>query len=169
MDRLLPTVVIAVLIALALLLMVLSWRARSRRQHHLPAPTPLPDALGEPHLLVSALLLATTVAGDPLDRIAAHGLGFRAQSRVGVHDEGIVIAPTGRDAYFLTTASLRGVGRGTWTIDRTVEPGGLIVVTWILGDATLDSHFRVERGRDGDLLDAITALLPADERSPHDA
>lgn len=169
MDRLLPTVMIATLIVLALVLMVLSWRARSRRQSGLPAPTSLPDTLGEPRLLVSALLLATTVAGDPLDRIAAHGLGYRAQSRVGVHDDGVVIAPVGQSAYFLPTASLRGVGRGTWTIDRTVEPGGLIVVTWMLGDATLDSHFRVERGRDGDLLEAITALLPTDERSPHDA
>lgn len=169
MDRLTPALAIAALIGLALILMVRSWRARARRQSHLPALTPVPDTLGEPHLLVSALLLATTVTGDPLDRIAAHGLGYRAQSRVGVHNEGVVIAPAGQDAYLLPAASLRGVGRGTWTIDRTVEPGGLLVVTWMLGDATLDSHFRVERGRDADLLEAITTLLPTDERSPHDA
>jgi hypothetical protein len=156
MDRTLSTLIIATVILLLLALMVVGWRNRSRRQGDVAAPRAVPPELGDALLTVTVLYVATTRDGAPLDRITVHGLGFRARGELALHSDGIAVAIDGRRPWFIPRAEVRGAGRATWTIDRVVEEGGLLMVAWTSGEAQVDSYFRVT---DADVDGATTALL----------
>jgi hypothetical protein len=135
----LAALVIVALIGL-LVLMLVSWRRRTRRQAHIPAPDPRPTDLGSPLGRFAGLYLATTPAGQPLERIAVHGLGFRSRTTLEVFEAGVVLL----DDLFIPAASITGSGTASWTIDRGVEPDGLNVIAWDLGPAHLESYFRFD-------------------------
>ncbi|MFC7430304.1 MULTISPECIES: hypothetical protein [unclassified Agrococcus] len=141
----------AVLVAVLLTAGVLGWRSRRRRHRDLVAPQ-VPDRF-EAVLDAPILYVATTVAGDPYDRVAVHGLGFRARGRVAVGPSGVVLDLPG-SAVLLPIADLDGVERATWTIDRVVEPGGLLRIAWRLGERPLETYLRVT-GDDEPVLAAI--------------
>lgn len=161
MERLLPTAIIAGVLLLALALMLLGWRRRVRSQAGLPRPAAPPASLAEALWHGEGLYVATTRGGDQVDRIAVHGLGFRARCAIAVHPEGIVLALRGSAPVFVPRASMRGAGRATWAIDRVVEPGGLVVLDWMLDDLPLDSYLRLSPEHSAALLAATTAILPA--------
>jgi hypothetical protein len=155
-----------VLIGLAILLVVAvifallarAWRAKQRTQAGLGAPESPPADLGEPTFSDDLLYVATTRADAPLDRITIAGLGFRARAVVQTAPEGIVLDLAGRGPVFIPRAAIRGVGRATWTIDRVVDPDGLIFVRWMLGTTEIDSYLRStdpER-----IVTALSALVP---------
>ena len=150
--------IVLAFLALLLALMVLGWRARQRRQSAIARPLPPPESLGEIHGTFDGFYVATTVAGEPLNRIAVRGLGYRARASVTVAASGIILSLRGEPDAFIPTASLREVTRATWTIDRVVENGGLVLVAWTLGDTPVDSYFRLP---DPDaLLDALALIFP---------
>ena len=161
MERLLPAAIIAAVLLLLLALMLLGWRRRVRSQAGLPRPASPPVSLQETLWRGEGLYVATTRGGDQFDRIAVHGLGFRARCAVAVHPEGIVLSLRGSDAVFIPRESLRGTGRATWAIDRVVEPGGLVVLDWELDGLRLDSYLRLSRERSDALLAATTTVLTA--------
>ncbi|MDO8337138.1 MAG: hypothetical protein Q7T15_02650 [Microcella sp.] len=165
MDRTVSTTIIVAVVLLALALMLIGWRRRAGRQADIGAPRPVPVAIGEASIRVPVLYVATTRAGAPLDRVAVHGLGFRARGEIAVHPEGAVIAIDGRAPWFVERGDARGVGRATWTIDRVVEEGGLVMLAWTLGEAPVDSYFRVTDASDVDataeLLAALATLAPS--------
>ena len=70
MDKTIPTVIVVAIIVVVLVGMYFGWRARQRRQAGLAAVNPVPADLGEVLLTVRGLYVATTVAGEPLERIA---------------------------------------------------------------------------------------------------
>ena len=139
-----PKTFIAALVIVALVgllvLMVVSWRRRVKGQSHIPAPASRPTTLGEPIRSFPGLYLATTPAGEPLNRIAVHGLGFRSRTTVDVFPAGVVLL----DDVFIPAASITGSGTASWTIDRGVEPDGLNVIAWDLGTTSLESYFRLD-------------------------
>lgn len=157
MDRFGPSVVIAGIIILALAAMFFGWRARVRKDSGLAAPYPVPAATGEAIAVDTGLYVATTLTEQPFERVAAHDLGFRARATVTILRDGIIVAPTGRAPYFIPVSNVLAVKRATWTIDKAVEPGGLIVLTWSLGETVLDSYFRMDNGPEA-LLNAGTGL-----------
>ena len=140
MDKSATAAFVLFFLAVMLGAMALSWWARKKRQSgyaQLEAPpTELGAELGE----FAGLYLATTPAGEPLERIAVRGLGFRARTTLRLTEAGLVFIGD----RFIPVASIVDVGRATWTIDRGVEPDGLSVVSWTLGDAVLDSYFRLD-------------------------
>lgn len=146
MDRFGPSIIIAGIIILALTGMYFGWRARVRKHRSLVAPSSVPATIGETLAVDKGLYVATTLAEQPLERVAAHGLGFRSRVTVSVLHDGIVIDLTGRAPYFIPRDAIEAVERGTWAIDKAVEPGGLVVLTWTLGDTILDSYFRMDNG-----------------------
>lgn len=158
MDRLLPTAIIGAVIVLAVIGMFLGWRARVRKYSAFVAPDSVPESFGDIVTVDQGLYVATTLAGQPLERVAAHGLGFRARASVTITTTGLVVAPIGRQPFFIDRASIVAVDRATWAIDKVVEPGGLVVVTWRLGDAELDSYFRMDHGPEV-LLNAGAELI----------
>ncbi|HEY9499044.1 MAG TPA: hypothetical protein VIQ78_08480 [Terrimesophilobacter sp.] len=158
MDKTIPTVIVVAIIVVVLVGMYFGWRARQRRQAGLAAVNPVPADLGEVLLTVRGLYVATTVAGEPLERIAVRGLGYRARAELTVAAAGIALALTGEEPMFIPVADLRRVDRATWAIDEGVETGGLLLVGWTLGSAELDSYLRIDGPADP-VIEAIGALL----------
>jgi hypothetical protein len=148
---------IVVVFMLALLgLMAWGWYGRRKRQAHIPAPLAVP---ADPGAIIASLegkYVATTASGDRLDRVAVHGLGFRGTATVTVTESGVVVALHGREVW-IPRDHLAGSHRATWTIDRVVEPGGLEVIAWRLGDVPVESAFRMPTA--GALDSAVTRLL----------
>ena len=97
MDRLWPTLMIIAVLSVIVALMALGWQARRRRQSAVARPQAVPDSLAPATLSIDGYYVATTPSGEPLERIAVHGLGFRSRTTVSVHDEGLVIALRGVD------------------------------------------------------------------------
>lgn len=163
MDRLLPTIVVVVLILLIFTGMIFGWRARQHRQASLVRALPVPRDIGSELLSLDVFYVATTIAGEPLNRVAVSGLGYRARASITVATEGIVLSLAGEPDAFIPTAELRGVERATWTIDRVVETGGLVCVSWMLGDTAVDSYLRVAQPPDpSPLIEAIEKIIVGD-------
>lgn len=154
MERWIAGAVVILFVAAVLALMFRAWARRRRSQQvGFPLPAvpaqlaegseywrnqPQPGAAGAARLpsgmmAFDAQFVAVTFAGRPLERIAAHGLGYRGAATVVVVDRpdvsGVLVEVDGSSPLWLAGRTLRGVGRGTWAIDRVVEPGGLVVVT----------------------------------------
>ncbi|MEV8253983.1 hypothetical protein AB0O95_08480 [Rhodoglobus sp. NPDC076762] len=144
MAKEISIVIVLIIVALALTAMVVGWRARKRRQSHIAAPLAPPADLDDTDLRFGGKYVATTVAGDQLNRINVHGLGFRANCLLEVHSEGIVVSRAGSPDLWLSRSDVRGITRATWTIDRVVESNGLQVIEWNLDDTAVDSYFRMD-------------------------
>lgn len=165
MDRTASTTIVIAIIILALIGMYLGWRARGRRQSALPATAPVPSDPGLTVFSAEVFYVATTIAGEPLNRVAVRGLGFRGRATVTVTTRGVILGIAGTPEVFIAADSIRAVQRATWTIDRVVESGGLVLIAWTLrssetGDSDVDSYLRVaESAVQGPLIDAISGIL----------
>jgi hypothetical protein len=148
----------AVIIGLA----IWGWMARRHRQRNIPATSPMPEDVGAMRAEFDGFYVATTLDGQPLNRVAVRGLGFRARATIAVTDSGVVLALPGNNV-FIPRDTIREVTRSNYTIDRVVEPGGLVLLAWTLGGGTpsetrLDSYLRVTETEQ--LVKAIASLLP---------
>ncbi|HTL40228.1 MAG TPA: hypothetical protein VL294_01990 [Pseudolysinimonas sp.] len=156
MDRVLIGVALLAGVAIVFLLLARGWRARRRSQAGIGEPASPPDDLGAPTFTEDLLYVASTRAEAPLDRITIAGLGFRARAVLSTAPAGLVLDLAGRGPVFIPRASILGVGRATWTIDRVVDADGLVFVRWLLGSTGIDSYLR---SADPDrLVSALTDL-----------
>ena len=144
MDRELATVIIGAVFLLAMFGMIMGWRARSRKQADFAVLETVPADLGDIVAVGNGLYVATTLSDQPLERVSVRGLGFRSRVTVTVAREGVVVALTGQEPVFIAKHALRRAQHGTWTIDKAVEKGGLLVITWMLGDHEVDSYLRLD-------------------------
>jgi len=142
------------LMALSLGLALWGWRRRVARYRGEAAVLvrDVPSSVAD--FVITALYVATTEAGDPLHRIAAGPLSYRAKARLAVHPEGLVVRIPGEDAVVFPAEGLEA-GRATWTIDRVVESDGLAMVRWRLAGRDVDSYFRIVDGDAGMFIDAL--------------
>lgn len=159
MDRSVLLTIVIVFGALLLVLMVVGWRARARRQRDVAAPVPVPVERGRPLGEFDGRYVATCAAGDPYDRITVHGLAFRGSARIAVSTAGVLIDRPGSHDTWIPAGDLTGVRRATWTIDRVVEPDGLHMLQWRLGERSVDTYLRVERAAEFEA--ALDELLTA--------
>ena len=143
---------------LLLALMVVGWLGRRRRQRGFPVPPAVPAELGGVQGVFAGKYVATSRGGLPLERIVAHGLGFRGGATATVASAGILIDRVGERAVWIPLADVRDVRRATWTIDRVVETDGLTLVQWQLGDLVVDTTLRLDEPSGFDA--AIAALVP---------
>jgi hypothetical protein len=143
----------AVIIGLA----VLGWTTRRRRQRNIPATAPLPADVGELIAEFEGFYVSTTLDGQPLNRVAVRGLGFRSRATIAVARAGVVLDLPGHTV-FIPREDIREVTTGNYTIDRVVEPGGLVLLAWRLGDTKLDSYLRVTET--DALIVALGKLMP---------
>ena len=161
-ERLLPAAIVLVLLALLLLGMWLAWRARAARDAGVPAGRPLPADGIHPVVSTAVLYVATTKAGQPLERLAIRGLAFRASADLTVATEGVVLSVPGQDPVFLAADQILSASPATWTIDRVVESDGLISFRWHSAGTDVDSYVRViDPARHSSVLDALTSLSSA--------
>ncbi|UOW00518.1 hypothetical protein [Agrococcus sp. SCSIO52902] len=143
----------AAFVAVLAIAAVLGVLAHRRRQRDIEAPAGWIDVA--PQLVVDALYVATTRAGEPYQRIFAHGLGFRGRTRLAIDATGVQLLAD-RTEMRIPAGRIRAVERATWTIDRVVEPGGIIVIAHSLG-ADVDTYLRVI-GDDSAAFAALHAL-----------
>ena len=159
-EQLVPTLVILAVISLAFAGMALGWRRRIRRQSGLGPVAALPADPGTPDVTAEVLYVATTLRDQPLERVAVAGLGHRARATAQVFPGGLSLALAGRDAAWIPAADLDGVDRSTYAIDRGVEPGGLLRISWDLAGTAVDTYLRPPAPADASaLLDAIQRIL----------
>lgn len=151
MDKLLVTVVVLFLIGLAVTGMIMSWRKRVARDARFSVLLPDSSVFGHtvPPQEFSALYVSTTLATDPLQRVALPGLGFRADAHLLISADGLTIAPRGEKDTFIPAAQIVQIHRSQVTIDRVVEKDGLTALSWTAFDHTLGqpveftSYFRI--------------------------
>lgn len=160
-DKTWPLILTVLIILAVFALLGLGWRNRLKRQSGVAALPQVP-AVFEPQTLEAAgQYVVTTKGGDWLDRIAAHGLGIRTNATMHVHPEGIVIERSGAGTVYISRESLREVRTESGMAGKFVERGGLVVVTWMLGQTEVDTGFRTTSAEaKSPLVTALKELLP---------
>lgn len=154
---------IAVMIAIAVLIVALGafgWWRRTRRDRGTSAPfAEAPESARELSRF-TVLYVATTQHGEPLERLAIRGLGYRSRGTVTVLDAGVALDLTGQPRMFLATGRLLDVAQATVAIDRVVERDGLTRLTWRTDDDTIvDSYLRPQDASALALADAVRSIL----------
>lgn len=163
MDRLIPTIIIALVVLGILTLMLLAWRRRVGRAQRVQLPEQLEPSGELRATLDDVFYVATTFREAPLERVAIRGLRYRGLARVEVFDEGITITVRGEPPCALARSVITDVSTQQLTIDKVVEPDGLVAVHWISELGELSSVFRVQQA------DARAELfaVPTANSSPH--
>jgi hypothetical protein len=154
--------VVLVLLVLALIGMAWSWRRRGRAQRGLVVPA-VPAGLDTTGFVAEGLLVATTFAGRPLDRVHADGLGFRAPATLTATDRGVLVDRAGGAPFLVPAAG--AAGTASWALDKGVERDGLTVLGWSLTDADgaevpVESAFRLPPASQAALLAALRPSFP---------
>lgn len=153
-------ITVAAVLALIAVLAWAWWR-RSRRDAGLVAPAGDAPAGAAIRATFPALYVATTRDGEPLERLAIKGLGFRSKADVTVTDAGVALDLTGQPRVFLPTDRIAGVAQATVAIDRVVERDGLVRLSWRPDDVTVvDSYLRPQDASARALADAVAGILP---------
>ena len=129
MTRELAITVMIALAVVVLLAMFFAWRRRLRRDSGLTAPLGVPEH-AEVVRRDEVLYVSTTRHDQPLERLAVSPLTYRARGELAVTDRGVALCLDGSPTVFLASSRLVQVDRATVTIDRVVEPGGLIRISW---------------------------------------
>lgn len=165
MDKLLPTLGILAVVVIMLALAVVGWRRRVRRDSGAGGAYSTPGTLSAPTAEVEALYVATTKAGQHLERLALPGLAYRGKATVAVRPEGVGIAVTGEAPVFIPATVVTGAGLASVAIDRAVERDGLLRLGWTTsGGTAADTYFRVvdPAGR-AQVAAAIEQIVPNDK------
>lgn len=163
MDKLLPTLAIVVVLLVVLLLALWGWRRRVRRDAPAGGGYPAPAQPGAQTAAADVLYVATTKAGEQLERLALPGLTYRGKGTLAVSPDGVSIRVAGEQPVYIPASALTGVGAATFTIDRVVERDGLLRFGWTTsGGIPADSYFRVtDPARRDTVTAAIHDILPA--------
>lgn len=133
------------------------WRNRQARQADL---APLPTAPEDTTRGVEGVYVATTSAGDWMDRIAVHELGVRATADLAVSEAGLIFHRQGAADVFIPADHLTGVRADRGIAGKvTAEKSGLVVVTWTHDGRELDTGFRPRRKADTAALTASISTL----------
>ncbi len=158
-------------VGVVLLLLVLTGRRRlaQRTRRLVPAPPAPPAELGALRAgPVEATYVSSTLAGDWLARVGAHGLGDRSRAEVAVHDAGVLMTRAGAPTVFVPAGAVRGAGLAPGMAGKYVGADGLVVVTWEVpsdGDVpavALDTGLRTRHATDrATLVDAVRHLMVA--------
>ncbi|MCQ0021947.1 hypothetical protein M4914_02545 [Streptomyces somaliensis DSM 40738] len=137
--------ILLLFVALAYWLMRQGWKWRADLQSALPEPPTAPETPGEAILSLEGRYHGSTVAGQWLERIVAHGLGVRSRAELTLTDAGLQVLRPGATDFFIPADRLRGARLDTGIAGKVLTEGGLLVVTWAHGDQLIDSGFRSDR------------------------
>lgn len=159
MDRALPTIIIVVVVVVVFALIVWGWRRRVRRDIPSGGGYPFPALPATDFFSAEVWYVATTHENEPLNRLTPQGLRFRGRASLSCSREGMSVAVKGEEPVFIPTDALLDVGLANVAIDRVVEPGGLVRITWkTSGSVTAETYLRVSDPQRGELLKALETL-----------
>ncbi|TDW21582.1 PH-like domain-containing protein [Kribbella kalugense] len=150
-------------LAVAYFGMYRGWRNRQSRQTDL---APLPPAPEDKIRGIEGVYVATTSAGDWMDRIAVYELGVRSIADLAVSADGLIFHRQGATDVFIPVDHLTGVRTDRGIAGKvTAEKSGLVVVTWTHDGRELDTGFRPRRKADtAALTESIATLIGAEQR-----
>ncbi|MFD0024140.1 hypothetical protein [Streptomyces sp. NPDC058382] len=133
-----------VLVAFVYWLMRQGWKWRGSLQSGLSELATTPDGFadGEKLLTLTGRYHASTTAGQWLDRVVAHGLGTRSRVELTLTEQGLDVVRPGATDFFVPAADLREARTDKALAGKVLPEGGLLVITWALGDQLIDSGFR---------------------------
>lgn len=148
-------------IALAYFGMFKGWRHRQQRQADLAELPAVPEITAEG---VEGVYVATTTAGDWMDRIAVQELGVRSVADLVVTEAGLLFRRRGAADLFIPAERVTEVRTDRGIAGKvTPESSGLVVVTWQHDGRDLDTGFRPRRKADtATLTSSISTLIGAD-------
>jgi hypothetical protein len=170
MDKILPGLAMLAIIAVVFVLLGIGWRNRLRRQSDVEQLPAVPAELSLPLAAADGQYVATTTAGDWLDRIAVRGLGIRTNAELTVHPEGALFERSGAGPLFIPADRLTGIRQDSGMAGKFVEKDGLLVVSWTLGSHELDTGFRTRRADDKPaILEAFQELISAAPQADADS
>nr|WP_203643776.1 hypothetical protein [Streptomyces sp. SID14478] len=155
-DRIGWIVGLLLFITLVYWLMRQGWKWRGTLQGGLPELPSAPSERGAAKLELSGRYHGSTTAGQWLDRIVAHGLGTRSRVELTLTDAGLDVVRPGAADFFVPAQALRGARLDKGIAGKVLTEGGLLIVTWALGDKLIDSGFRSDRA--AEQADWVTAL-----------
>ncbi|MEU4387761.1 hypothetical protein [Promicromonospora sp. NPDC023805] len=119
---------------------------------------------------LEAVYVSTTLHGDWLARVGAHGLGDRSNALVSVHDGGVLVEREGADDLWAPVHTIRSASLAPGMAGKYVGADGLVVLTWAVPEADdvaaalVDTGLRTRRAEDrGALVDAVRHLLAAQQ------
>lgn len=142
MDRPVSVIIIAVVFLLLVLAITWGWSRRKKSQTDVPQPA-------KPHMGIKPLAepvegsyVSTTLAGHPLERVAVHGLGIRTTGEIVVTDGGVIMDLAGREDFLIPRRDIVSVDTTAGMIGKFVERGGIVRITWRLGETLVDTGFR---------------------------
>ncbi|MFI5733425.1 hypothetical protein ACIA49_25145 [Kribbella sp. NPDC051587] len=153
-------------IAAAYFGMYRGWRNRQARQSELaPLPEVPVQTSGDKTRGVEGVYVATTSAGDWMDRIAVHELGVRSTADLAVSEAGLIFHRQGAADVFIPADHLTAVRTDRGIAGKvTAEKSGLVVVTWSHDGKELDTGFRPRRKADtAPLTESIATLIGAEQ------
>ena len=148
MERLTPTIVLVLVTLAVFALLWWGWRRRAGSQSGLPAPARPREGSTVLHGPVDGMYVATTMEGDPYDRIAVHGLGLRTPADVVLTEDGVVLDRAGTGDFLIPWSDVHSARTAQGMIGKFVEPGGLVVVGWSLAGTRLETGFRTRAADD---------------------
>ena len=163
-ERIALVAVMVGAIALALWGMRRGWQRRVRSQSAVSEPLALDDIVLDGDLdsrpdSVPGLYVGTSTAGQWLDRIAAHGLGVRSRAHIAVAPSGIALERHGARSFFIPLEDIQSVRVDRGVAGTVRGKDSVIIVTWLLGDLSVDTGFRADDGDDHRaLLDGLMAV-----------
>ncbi|SKC59121.1 hypothetical protein [Plantibacter cousiniae (nom. nud.)] len=162
-GRILAAVLVALVLLGILALMAFAWRRRVARDAQVGPLAEFPDPRPVPSLTVEVLYVATSKHDQPLERLALQGLRYRSRVTLELGAAGVVVDVPGERPTFIPATSIVGVDQTNLTIDRVVEPGGLIRLSWrpvptVIADSTFRVLEQADRAR---IIDTVTSLIPA--------
>lgn len=162
-GRILAGLLVALVLLGVLALMAWAWRRRIGRDAQVGPLAELPDPRPVPSLTVELLYVATSKHDQPLERLALPGLRYRSRATLELGTAGVVVDVPGERPTFIPARSIVGVDQTNLTIDRVVEPGGLIRLSWrpvptVIADSTFRVLDQADRAR---IIEAVTSITAA--------
>lgn len=174
--RILLVALVVAVVVLVILAMRRGWNGRAERQSDIPAPPAAPAAL-DPCLLgpVQGLYVASTTAGDWLDRIVVHDLGVVSRAEIEVGPQGVLVRREGARQLFIPREALLEARPERGIAGKVYERGGVLILTWRLGGRLVDTGLRADTADEqAAIISAVRDLvaetpvaetLPTDERT----
>ncbi len=184
-QRLLLTAATVAVIVVVVALLGKGWRRRARTQHDVPPPQTEPlAAVAAPQVSPGSSAaeaapvlapcpgryLASTRAGDWLDRLVVHGLGVPSRAQLLVLPSGVWWQREGARDVFVPASDVVSARLDRGIAGAVYEDGGVVVVTWRLGDVVVDTGFRAQQfDRHHEIVEAVEGLVGAPTPATGDA
>ncbi len=184
MDQVIAGLALLALVPLVWLLMLRGWRRRGAQQGAaLSAPAGVDDAAwtGESSpeaaaRTVTGTYVSTVLAGRPLERVTAHGLGSRSLVEVAAEPPGgpsrLVLRRPGAASFSIPAADLQGAHRARGQAGKVMfGKEDLVVISWRLdgpqGPVALETAVRTKPQQDAPVLVALVeGLVPRPSDGP---